>query len=137
MARYDKDYFVLDGNAILERLNSVVPTIINQGFDNITASELYEKRQEYYDYLQELAADLVLLRDTYKILVGEYGLTGTDTVDTLSSYLDLCEIMLKKRNYTRYYFQTEELKRIKQLVDELPALFADLAKRKRSNCREI
>ena len=38
--------------------------------------------------------------------------------------------MLKKRNYTRYYFQTEELKRIKQLVDELPALFADLAKRK-------
>lgn len=130
MARYDKDYFVLDGNAILERLNSVVPAIINQGFDNISASELYEKRQEYYDYLQELVADLVLLRDTYKILVGEYGLTGTDTVATLSSYLELCEIMLKKRNYTRYYFQIEELKRIKQLVDELPALFADLAKRK-------
>lgn len=74
MARYDKDYFVLDGNSIVEQLNSIVPAIINQGFDNITANELYEKRQEYYDYLQELATDLVVLRDTYKILVDEYGL---------------------------------------------------------------
>lgn len=130
MARYDKDYFVLDGNAILERLNSVVPTIINQGFDNITTRELYENRQEYYDYLQELAVDLILLRDTYKILTDEYGLAGNDTVATLSSYLELCEIMLKKKNYTRYYFQAEELKRIKQLVVDLPALFADLEKRK-------
>ena len=128
--RYEKSYFTIDGKKIVKQINMLVSSIRRK--ENITADILYENKQEYYDYFQEIAKDLHLLNDTYSIIVDEYKLTGIDTWETIENYLELCQILLERRNYTKYYFEIEGLNRIKQLVEEIPTLFNILENNKRN-----
>lgn len=128
--RYEKAYFAIDGKDILSQINMLVPSIRRK--ENITADVLYENRQEYYDYYQEIIRNLNLLSDTYHIIADEYKLTGSDTWETIENYLELCQILLEHRNYTKHYFEIEGLARIKQLAEELPALFGVLQNNKKN-----